>query len=69
MIEKSSADHQNFKNIQLTKVERAVVEEVKNREVRKEVVKEKGSAVSELRNIFDSAARSKKNDDSIKKAD
>jgi len=38
-------------------------------EVKKEVVIEKGSAVSELRNIFDSAARNKNASDNLKKAD
>jgi hypothetical protein len=68
MIEKTGAEHQNFKNIQLKKVEKAV-EEVKKQEVKKEVVFEKGSAVSELRNIFDSAARQKNTADNLKKVD
>ena len=68
MIDKSGTEHTNLKNIQLKKIERAA-EEVKINDGKKEVVKEKGSGVSELRNIFDAAARQKSAQENLKKAD
>jgi hypothetical protein len=68
LIEKSGAEHSNLKNIQLKKIERAV-EEVKKNDGKKEVVVEKGSDVSSLRNIFDAAARQKSAQENLKKAE
>lgn len=45
------------------------MEEVKKNDGKKEVVVEKGSGVSELRNIFDAAARQKSAQENLKKAD